>query len=257
MLLLILFLVFLVPVTIYCLVLGSFNRRWNPVVVSGVWDCLGLFFAASGFFLVVVPAILHLIYLKTAREAAIEVDHLEDLWLGWWGIWLVYYAMLIFGGALMLWFRRRKTVIYNVDAEDFKTIFAGTLSRLGMEATRTGSHLLVGPVGGGDSTQLLQEQGVSEIPLPARSTALSDLPPALVRIDPFPALAHVTLHWETAETPLRLEVERALTQAMRQVQTRDNPAGSWILGIGGILLGFVFLIILVLVMIAYFPPRRW
>lgn len=261
LLLLTLFLVFLVPLTIYCLVLGSFNRRWSPVVVSGVWDCLGLFFAASGFFLVVVPAMLHLIYLKTTRDMANDAANIfdfEDLWLGWWGVWATYYALLISGGALMLWYRRRKTVIYNVDAEEFKGVFGRVLSRLGLEATRSGNRMVLGPAGGGDTTQLLPDEGIVESPLPAaKLEAVNDLPPALVQIDPFPALAHVTLHWHTAETPLRLQVERALTQALRQVQTRDNPAGSWILGIGGILLGFVFLIVLVLIMLAYFPPRRW
>ncbi|MBM4068340.1 MAG: hypothetical protein FJ271_05280 [Planctomycetes bacterium] len=255
--LLTLFLVFLVPVTLYCLVLGSFNRRWSPVVVSGVWDCLGLFFAASGFFLVVVPAMLHLTYLKTVREAAIEVDHLEDLWLGWWGIWLIYYGLLVSGAALILWFRRRKTVIYNVDVDDFKKHFAAILSRLGLEATHSGAHLLLRSASGEDSTQLLPEEGSIRQALPGKPAPASHLPSALVRIDPFPALAHVTLHWESANAPLRHEVERALIQALKHVQTRDNPAGSWILGIGGILLGFGFLIILVLVMIAYFPPRRW
>lgn len=264
--LLTLFLIFLVPVTIYCLVLGNFNRRWNPIMVSGVWDCLGLLFAVSGFFLVVVPTMLHLVYLKTARELPFDDDGngFEDLWLGWWGIWLIYYALLTAGAGLMLWFRRRKTVIYNVDPDAFDKVFGVILTRLGLEKTRSGAHLVIGPVSGTDTTQLLPEEGIPEEgivegnPAPAvQPQAPADAPPVLVRIDPFPSLAHVTLHWEVAHTQLRRDIEVELAGALKHVQTPDNPAGSWILGIGGILLGFVFLIVLVIVMIAYFPPRRW
>ena len=42
-------LAFLLPVGFYCLILASINRRGKPLIVSGVWDSIGLLFAVSGF----------------------------------------------------------------------------------------------------------------------------------------------------------------------------------------------------------------
>ena len=43
------FVAFLFPLAVYCLVLGLINRRRQPLMVSAGWDFAGLLFAASGF----------------------------------------------------------------------------------------------------------------------------------------------------------------------------------------------------------------
>ncbi len=56
------FLVFLVPVAIYCLVLHWINSRNHPVVLPGTWDFAGVLFAASMLLLLGGPAILTGLY---------------------------------------------------------------------------------------------------------------------------------------------------------------------------------------------------
>jgi len=41
------------------------------------------------------------------------------------------------------------------------------------------------------------------------------------------------------------------------VDSPDNPAASWFLGIGGILLGICFLLLVAVVLFVLFPPRHW
>lgn len=231
-------------------------------MVSGVWDCLGLFFAVSGFFLVVVPAILNQLYIKSVRALAFKENaggnEFEGLWLGWLGLWLIYYAVVVAGAAFLLWVRRRKTVIYNIDPAAFEKVLGIVVSRMGLERTRSAELFVIGPAGGADSTQLLADEAiVAGSPLPRSQPLPTDSQPALLRIDPFPALANVTLHWRDQAPDLRRRIEAELGKALKQVETQENPAANWILGIGGILLGFVFLIVLLLVLLAYFPPRRW
>ena len=52
------FVVFLVPLGLYLLLLGHFNRQGRPVFVSGPLDFVGILFAASGFLMFGGPAIL-------------------------------------------------------------------------------------------------------------------------------------------------------------------------------------------------------
>ena len=42
-------LAFLLPVAIYCFILAILNRRGKPLLVSGVWDSVGLLFAPPIF----------------------------------------------------------------------------------------------------------------------------------------------------------------------------------------------------------------
>lgn len=258
-----LLLIFLVPVTIYCLFLGSLNRRWNPVMISGVWDCLGLYFALSGFFLAVVPAMLHQLYVKSVRSLVFDGnakngDDFQGVWFDWVGIWLIYYVLLLAGAAFVLWTRRRKTVVYNVEPEAFARVFGVVLGRLGLGMTHSGSLNVIGPALEAASTEVLHSEAIAEgTPSPVQPASPLDGPPALVRIDTFPALANVTLHWRSQAPELRGQIETELARALKEVETQHNPAGNWLMGIGGILLGVVFLIVVLLLLLAYFPPRRW
>src|SRR5437764_1032979 len=52
------FVAFLFPLGVYCLILGAVNRRRHPVMMSAAWDFAGLLFAASGFLAFGVPGFL-------------------------------------------------------------------------------------------------------------------------------------------------------------------------------------------------------
>src|SRR5262249_25490986 len=143
-------LAFLFPLAIYCWILGVLNRRPRPTLVSGVWDCAGLLFAASGLLLVVGPAIVYTLYDKSLHDVPAEQDAaeiFEDLFQKTRVIWAIYLALVLSGAGLLLWSRRDKTVIYNVDPELFPHVLGEALQGLGLEQARMGSglHLAVLP----------------------------------------------------------------------------------------------------------------
>src|SRR5262249_47656505 len=109
-------LVFLAPLAIYCLVLAMLNRRPLPVMVRGVWDCVGLIFAASGFLLVVAPTLINRLYANALGNQPLDSGEFYEIWLEYWILTLLYYVVVSVGIVVLLWSRSTKTVIYNVDA---------------------------------------------------------------------------------------------------------------------------------------------
>src|SRR5207249_114702 len=109
-------LVLLFPIAMYCWVLGAINRRPRPTIVSGLWDCVGMLCALSGLLLVVVPFLINRIF--RALMAAVPVEdgadrsNVESMQ---WLTWIVYFTLLPVGAFFLLWWRRNKTVIYNLD----------------------------------------------------------------------------------------------------------------------------------------------
>ena len=79
------YLAIILPIAIYCLVLGQINRRPTGVMVNGVWDSIGLLFAGSGILLVTLPTLL-------VRQFAASM-------FDWYLAWIAYYLVLILGGG--------------------------------------------------------------------------------------------------------------------------------------------------------------
>jgi hypothetical protein len=257
-LLLLLFLLFLIPVGVYCLILAGINRRAHPVMASGAWDCIGLLFAASGFFLAVLPGMVTLLYAKTLRQLPFVEPHsgaeaLGNLWLEWWGVLLLYYLALGTGAAALVFYRRDSTVFYNINADDWERLFAQALARLGMEQARSGKQITLGAMAAvSDPSPGAAAESAIQAKVQPR---LSFQRTALLRVDAFPALSNVTLHWEHAVAELREEIEKELAKTIQMVETVDNAAASWFLGIGGSIIIMVFLTVLVLIVLSI--PRRW
>lgn len=254
--LLLLLLLFLIPVAVYCLILAGINRRPHPVMVSGVWDCIGLLFAAAGFFLGVLPGTVTLLYAKTLRQLPFVEPHsgaeaLGNLWLEWWGVLLLYYAALTAGATALVLYRRGTTVIYNISPQDWERLFALVLTKLGMEQARSGKQITLGALVSDDAFATASQAAVHAADYPRLSLQRT----ALLCVDAFPALSNVTLHWEHAGAEVREEIETELAKAMRTVETVDNAAGSWFLGIGGSIITMAFLTVLVLIVLSI--PRRW
>jgi hypothetical protein len=245
-----LLLALLVPVALYCLALALVNRRANPLMVHGVWDCAFLLFAGSGLLLVVGPAVLNLLYAKAVDNALQNgqglPEALTDIWAGYWGLTLAYYAALVLGIALILWLRRDKTVIYNVDPDKFDGVLGQTLARLGLSAMRSGNQVRIGgqrlPATGADS-DIDHEPGFFA---------------AVLDVDTFAPLANVTLHWRNWHDPqrsaMRRLIEEELARNLDDAARTDNPAVTWLLGIATALFGLLFLATLLLILLS---PRRW
>jgi hypothetical protein len=263
-LLLLLFLVFLVPVAAYCLILALLNRRLHPVMLSGPWDAAGLLFAASGGLLFVGPAVMALLYHRTVNEGPLAgkgASSFGDLWASWWGIWLVYYLVLVAGSVALLWLRRGKTIIYNVDPEGLERTLAQLLDRLGLEWNRLGNRVFVSAGGAGRPAAAPYLHQFSNSPLALSAEAPAPAAPrpageAVFDIEPFTSLRHVTLHWRQHSGLVRAELEAELDRALAELPAPDNPAGTWFMGVASFLLALIFLGIFVIVLNAFFPPRR-
>ncbi len=267
-LLLPLLLVFLFPLAIYCWVLAGVNRHSEPTLLRGTWDCLGMLFAASGMILVVGPTILTVLFVRLLQAVRVDENVPEtaeifmDLVLSWWFFWAFYYTLVLAGGALLLWLRRNKTEIYNVDVAMFAQVLNDTLESLGLGQARSQQRLHIAPVGMALAGSSQRSEAVTA-GAPPRPVLASGAPaftgPAFaeLEIEVFPALCHATLHWRHHGGNLRHVVETELAKRLDGARAEDNPAGSWLLGVSGLLFGLLILTAMVLILTKFFPPRRW
>jgi len=241
LLVLLLLLVFLVPVAIYCLVLAGINRG-RPIMVSGIADLLGMLFALSGFLFIVGPEILNGLFDRAMTTIPLDTDtkdfdaSLRLIDMAWPVFRYAYYTILVISLGVALWLQRNKTSIYNVDLLAFEHAFAKTLARLGLKAERQSGAYRLTPIGNESLTEY------------DRSLALRD---AALKFEYFPALCHLTLRWNAAAGPLRDEVEAGLAEALSDADTPDNPAALWFLGVGGSLIGMIFVILVLLMLMLY------
>jgi len=205
-----LFLAFIFPIGIYCLILGALNRRDRPVLVSGRWDFAGVLFAASGLLLVVGPAVI----------ASVE-ERSRNYWL--WGhpgsgdgpggatyliglgVRLLYLLVVILGSAWMLNRRRAVTAVYNVDQAMLEVGLSRVLERLGLEWRRTGNYFLLKP---GASNGLALE------------------------LEAFPPLRHATLRWHGVEAASRQAIEKELETVLAGMPTNENAVAGWFYSLG-------------------------
>jgi hypothetical protein len=233
-------------------------------MVHGSWDFLGVLLAVSGVLLVLVPALLGTFYLRTMAEIPPEVNAQEiivELARHWWLVWAAYYVMLLSGCFLLLWFRRHRTVIYNVDATAFLQVLEDALDSANLEYSRAGAstwRLLPARV-----ADIAPAEKMAVMPGEPRShSALAqsaDKPlsgSGEIEVEPFTVMCNVTLHWRGAARQLRPEVEAELAKRLEDAWAQENPAAGWLLGLSGLLFGFVFLTGVMLILTIYFP-RRW
>jgi len=257
-----LLLLFLFPVAVYCVVLAMLNRRPQPTMVHGGWDFLGLLFAASGLLLFAGPAVINAFFQKNISDTAFEEkgpspETVHQL-VWWWRVaWAGYYVLVVGGAAFLVWWRRRKTVIYNIAPGDFDRALEQALGRLRLEATRSGNRVFLGF--GGAPVPEPYLAAVSATPLnvaaepPAPRTTPSE---AVVDVEPFAAMWNVTLHWRSHSGEVRREVEEELARALKDVRNYDNPVATWFLGVAGFLFAMIFMVVLVLLLGLFIPPRR-
>lgn len=262
------FLAFLVPIAVYCLILAGINRRPHPVMISGIWDTVGLLFAASGALLAGGPGIIAILFDKlvgrlpfTDEPGSVGESVGQLLW-EWLGVWILYYVLVMAGAVFLLWVRRHKTIIYNIGPKQWELIFANALARLGLEQSRAGKNIYLGNTGPLEEPTQVLNPGAG----PGNPSAITEKPSispvlsrcsALIQVDVFPALCNVTLHWENPAPLVRQEIEAELARTLTRVDSPDNPAATWFLGIGGILLGICFLLLLAVILFTIFPPRHW
>jgi hypothetical protein len=222
---------FLLPLAVYCLVLGMINRRRRPLAVPGSWDCAALLFAVSGFLAIGLPGLLSG-FSEYGREAVLVGPHTagRDGAAGWmWEryenlcatlfvagapvVLIGYFAVVVAGAGWLLWRRRGQTVIYNIEADVFGEVLVGVLDAAGLAWSLAGTRYRISRRAG---------SGVEQ------STWL--------QVESAPLLWHVTLHWQAWNDGVREQVEGELLPALARLRTRDNPMGTWLLTAGTALL---------------------
>jgi hypothetical protein len=257
-LLILLFLVFIFPIAVYLLILGLMNRRDRPMVLSGVWDFVGVLWAASGLLLFVCPgalAALHerwQLHFLVGGSRAVEALG-EEGQLLWTFISALYFTVVVSGAAWLLFRRRQMTSIYNIEPPVFDTLLAGVLDRLGCSWARAGNQLFIKP-----GTALLNNQPAqAEMPRVHTEIIGSELAHAAMRartltealagsplavaglavleVEPFWMMYHVTMRWRSADPAVRQEIERELVKDLGTVQTRETSLGGWFLTLAALM----------------------
>jgi hypothetical protein len=266
---------FFLPLAVYLLVLGFINRRPRPLLVSGTWDLIGLLAASSGFLLFGGPAILSGL---NERWRLFWLFGQGGLGVGGgsgWRLWVflsaLYFALVVGGAASLFWRRRHRTCVYNVDPPTLVRTLAEVCDDFGLEPVRSGNLFLFGM----DSVILpgrrpARPEGIQaphyrptpgrpagRLPEPAAgSVAGQEQAPAgellghtaILEVDSFPALRHVTLRWDPPSSPLRQEVEAELGRRLESTPAPEHQTGAWLTLIGltllaASLLGALFLLL--------------
>jgi hypothetical protein len=236
---------FFFPLAIYLLILGFINRRSHPLLVSGVWDGIGLIFGVSGFLLFAGPAILsalserwRLFWLLGKGEVPVAAgEGSSQLWI----FLSIFYFVLIVGGAVFYFWRQRQlTAIYNADTVQVERALTDICEQLGVNPVRSGSMFLFGMSPGlqAESRGANSESVVSGKELSV-VTAVSGLDePAILEVESFPLMRHITLRWDPVDSPLRKPLEDKLSRHLSETYSEESLLGGWLLTIGFVLLSF-------------------
>src|SRR5262249_28240779 len=78
---------------------------------------------------------------------------------------------------------------------------------------------------------------------------------AVVRVDAFPALRHVTLYWPEGAELIRHDVEADLLQRLEALPTPPNPVAAWMFSIAGSLFALMFFTVTAMILFMYFLSR--
>ena len=255
-------LAFFLPLAIYLSVLGLLNRRRHPLLVSGMWDGIGLLFGVSGFLFFVGPAIFSSISERwrltwLLGKGDMPLAGPDGAWQFWVFLSIVYFVLVVAGSAFYLWRQRHLTAVYNAEAAQIDRALTQICDELGLNPVRSGGLFLFGmsldlsgerrgatiqaphylPTGVRVSAGQLETSPVSAAKEVADVTVLEQT--AILELDSFPLMRHVTLRWDPADCPLRQVIEAELARRLAQMPSGHSMLGGWLLTLGGLLLAFV------------------
>jgi hypothetical protein len=239
----------LLPLALYLLVLGAVNRRRQPLFVPGPWDFAGILFAASGFLLAGGPALLssrsetwRLFWLYGRGGAAADgVPESYALPAA------LYFLAVLAWAAYLLWRRRELTAVYNADPEAVEKALAEVFDRSGLRPIRSGNLFLFGAAPEPEAPTGIQAPHHLPPGPPAGTRPDDDGPSlaaefagqtAVLEVDPFALMHHVSLRWDPADVPLRRAVERELARVLERFPPPGPALGDWLTAVG---LGLVIL----------------
>jgi hypothetical protein len=237
-------LVCLMPLALYLLYLAHLNGRTPPALVPGPWDFGAVLLGLSGFLILAGPLLLTLISAVWRSYAFggwadLRSVGAREAWAG--SLMAVGYLILVGVGIYVLLRSRRKmTAIYNVAPDDVEPTLVGVLDELGYPWKRANGLIEIG-------VKRLTEPEAAQERFFAHETAT-------VRVDTFPATAHVTLRWGLAWNAVRHEVESALGRSLPS--PAKNPVAGWMFTASMAVMVAMLLWLVVLIYIVMTPPPR-
>ena len=256
-------LAFLLPVALYLLALGTIHRRHYPLVVPGIWDCIGLLTASSGLLFLGGPAILsslnerwRMFWLVGETSPATRTDSLWQLWIF---LSILYFLVIVSIVSYMIWKYRHITSIYNVEGNTIHSALQMICAELGFLVhqvgdvyflgTRPGQNLLDPP----PDSEHDPSPGISaERPQPSQLVAEKldtlEAESAVLELEVFPSMMHVNLRWEPADSVFRDKIETELRRALARTPTAQSEVGAWLTLSGLGLLGLFGIGLLALVL---------
>jgi hypothetical protein len=264
------------PLAVYLLILGAVNRRRRPVLVWGVWDFVGVLFAASGFLLFGGPAVLSSLNERWRLfwlfgQSGVRTTAADGAWQFWIFLSLLYFALVVGGSAYFLWRHRHLTSIYNAERPQVEQAILQVCAALHLDPVRSGDMFLFGLSAGlatGQRGPPGQVQAPHYAPTAVRTAAREGLEvvprvapgpdgaavdqTAVLELDSFPFMHHVTLRWDPADSPLRQTVEAALARKLAETYTPENELGWWLLVLGFLGLAFECLVVFALILFNLF-----
>jgi hypothetical protein len=242
-------LAFFLPLAFYVLVLGIINRRRHPLMVSGTWDFVGILFAASGFLAFGGPFVISSLneswrvwFLLGPNSA--EAGAGDRLWIVWLLISAVYFLIIVIGAGLLLLQQRKHTVIYNIDLVTFEEALAASCTRLGLRPTHSGTSYLFDPAKDylrTATSERTSDASGSDARVPRQIGVADTRQVALMEVDYFRPMRHITLRWSAANSVLRREVEAELTAQLDELFVPPGELGAWLTVLAFLLLGLSFL----------------
>ena len=232
-----LLLLLLAPVAVYLSVLAWINRRPRGMLVSGPWDFAGILLAASGFLLFGGPALIvsfdrttvwRFEWLLGGKNTS-EAEILTTGRIIFFGLDFV----AVVGTVLVLYLRRRLTVIYNVDPLLVEQVLSNPLQEKQLHCSQVSNVLVI------DS--------------PGANNPLLVTGPVSVEVEVSEQLCHVSLRWTPADSLLRREIETRLRTALANATAPGGQVGDWLLIIST-LLSFALLVGLAILIRGLFRP---
>src|SRR5262249_43792809 len=156
-----------------------------------------------------------------------------------------------FGSAILLWWRRRCTLVYNVEPALLDEAMNQAFARVGLSTVRIGNRILFQPLPSEKKQELTEAVQATPGGALRRSVSVSAAVQAEalteeganaaghvlgeVELDPFIAMRNVTMRWRSDRAGLRRDVEAEVARVLAEVETVDNPAAGWLLTISSCL----------------------
>jgi hypothetical protein len=176
----------------------------------------------------------------------------------WVALAAAYFVLVVSGSVFMFFRQRHLTSIYNVEPGLVEGVLEEVCERYGLAPIRSGNLFVFGlelerHLSG--SSQGIQTTpaaaGVDSSGLPGEEFATQN---AVLEVEPFRALHHVSLRWDPADSPLRPVIEAELNHRLGIQGAPYHETGAVLTLVGYGVLGLAMLVGFVLLLRMFLAP---